>query len=80
LCLGCKIGDKVKSWFSSNLGAELAQMHRNEVSKVWLQKELILVGFLLSQVWSLGLNFVPWYQIGEKMKSLFLSNLGGEMS
>jgi len=50
------------------------------VSKVWLQKELILVGFLLSQVWSLGLVFVSWYQIGEKMKSWFLSNRGGEVS
>jgi len=80
LCIGSKIGDKVKSWFSSNLGGELAEMHRNELSKVWLQKELILVGFLLSQVLTLCLVFVPWYQIGEKMKSWFLSNLGGEMS
>jgi len=26
-CLGRKIGEKVKSWFLSNLGAELSQMH-----------------------------------------------------
>jgi len=31
-----------------------------EVSKVWLQKELIMVGFWLSKVWSHGLVFVPW--------------------
>jgi len=28
LCLGSKIGEKVKSWFLSNLGAELSQMHK----------------------------------------------------
>jgi len=32
---------------------------QNVVWKVWLQKELILVGFLLSHVWWLGLVFVP---------------------
>jgi len=117
LCLGSKIGEKVKSWFLSYLGGEWSQMHpkwgvkslvtkgidlgwvlvwptlvtwpsfyalvaklvkkwsrgfgailvgnchkciQNDVSKVWLQKELILVGFWLSQVWLLGLVFVPW--------------------
>ena len=27
LCLGCKIGEKVKWWCVSNLGGELSQMH-----------------------------------------------------
>jgi len=27
LCLGRKIGEKVKSWFLGNLGAKLSQMH-----------------------------------------------------
>ena len=52
--LGSKIGEKVKLWFLSNHGGELSQMHRNEVSKVWLQKDLILVGFWLSQVGWIG--------------------------
>jgi len=49
------------------------------VSKVWLQKELILVGFRLSQV---GWIAFLWLgsKIGEKVKSWFWSNLGGELS
>jgi len=62
LCLGSNIGEKVKSWFLSNLGVEFSKCIQNEVSKVWLQKKLILVGFWLSQVLSLGLVFVPWKQ------------------
>ena len=62
LCLGSKIGEKVKSLFFSNLGGELSKCMQNEMWKVWLQKELILVVFWLSQVWSLGLVFVPWLQ------------------
>jgi len=27
LCLGSKIGEKVKSWFLSNLGGELSKMY-----------------------------------------------------
>jgi len=27
LCLGSKIGEKVKSWFLSNPGGKLSQMH-----------------------------------------------------
>jgi len=60
LGLASKIDEKVKSWFFSNLGGELSQIYENEVLKVWLQNELILVGFWLSQVWSFGLVFVPW--------------------
>ena len=52
---------------------------QNEVSKVWLQKELILVGFWLSQVGWIGFLCLPC-KVGEKVKSWFLSNLGGESS
>jgi len=52
---------------------------QNEVWKVWLQKELILVGIWLSQVGWIGLLCLG-RKIGEKMKSWFLSNLGGELS
>ena len=52
---------------------------KNEVSKVWLQKELILVGFWLSQVGWIGL-FCLGRNICEKVKSWFLSNFGGEVS
>jgi len=51
----------------------------NEVSKVWLQKEFILVGFWLSQVGWIGLLWLG-SKIGEKVKSWFSSNLGGELS
>jgi len=50
------------------------------VSKVYLQTELILFGFWVSQVWSLGLVLCLGSKIGEEVKSWFLSNLGGEMS
>jgi len=135
LCLGSKIGEKVKSWFFSNIGRELSKMHpkircqkfgykrnwywlgfgltklgglafcalvtklvkkwshgfwailvgkchkciQNEVWNVWLQKELILVGFWLSQVGWIGFLFLG-RKIGEKVKSWLLSNLGGEVS
>jgi len=46
------------------------------VSKVWLQKELILVGFWLSQVGWIGF-FCLGSKIGEKVQSWFLSNLDG---
>jgi len=49
------------------------------VSKVWLQKELILVGFWLSQVGCIGVLCLG-SKIGQKLKSWFLSNLGGELS
>jgi len=52
---------------------------QNEVSKVWLQKELILVGFFLCQVGWIGVLCLG-NKIGEKVKSLFLNNLGGELS
>jgi len=49
------------------------------VSKVRLQKELILVGFWLSQVGWIGFLCLC-SKIGGKVKSWFLSNLGGELS
>ena len=52
---------------------------QNEVFRVWLQKEMILVGFWLSQVWCLDLLYLG-SKIGEKVKLLFLSNLGWELS
>ena len=52
---------------------------QNEVSNVWLQKELILVGFWLIQVgWNSFLCLGR--KIGEEVKSWFLSNLGRELS
>ena len=47
---------------------------QNDVSKVWLQKELILVGFWLRQVGCIGFLFLG-SEIGEKVKSWFLWNL-----
>ena len=52
---------------------------QNEVSKVWLQNEFILVEFWLSQVGWIGFLCLAC-KIGEKVKSRFLSNLGGEVS
>jgi len=60
LCLGSKIGEKVKSWILANLCGELLQMHPKCGVKSLVEKELILVGFWLSQVWWLGLDFVTW--------------------
>jgi len=52
---------------------------QNEVTKVWLQKELILVGFWLSQVRWIGFLWLD-SKNGEKVKSWILSNLGEEIS
>ena len=79
LCLSCKIGEKVKSWFWSILVGNCHKCIPNEVSKVWLPKELILVGFWVSQVGWIGFLCLA-FKIGEKRKSSFLSNLGGEFS
>jgi len=49
------------------------------VSTVWLQKELILVGFWLSQVACIAFLCLL-SKIGEKVKSWFLGNLGGDWS
>ncbi len=47
----------MKLWFLCTLGRELSQMHKNEVGKPWLQKELIVVGFWISQVQWIGFFF-----------------------
>jgi len=47
---------------------------QNEVWKVWLQKEFILIGYWLSQVGGKGFLCLG-NKIGEKVKSWFLSNL-----
>jgi len=52
---------------------------QNEVSKAWLQKQLILFGFWLSQVGWIGFLCLG-SKMGEKVKSWFLSNLGEELS
>ncbi len=67
LCLGSKIGEKVKSWFVSNLGGELSQMHRK-----CIVKSLVAKGIDLG--WDLAYpSLVAWpsffchrSQIGEK--------------
>jgi len=69
----------VKLLFLYNLGGELSQMQKNEVWKVWLEKEFILVGFWLSQVWWIRF-FCLVRKSGEQMKLWFLCNLGGELS
>jgi len=52
---------------------------KNEAWKVWLQKELILVGFWLSLVRWIGF-FCLGSKIGEKVTLWFLCNLSGELS
>ena len=72
----------VKKWslgFWAILVQNCHKCMQNEVWKVWLQKELILVGFWLSQVGWIDFLCLG-RKIGEKVKSWFLSNLGGELS
>jgi len=52
---------------------------KNEVWKVWLQKELILLGFWLIHVRWIGF-FCLGSKIGEQVKLWFLCNLGKELS
>jgi len=72
----------VKKWshgFWTIYVGNCQKYRQNEVWKVWLQKELILVGFWLSQVGWIDF-FCLGSKIGEKVKSWFLSNLVGELS
>ena len=72
----------VKKWSHGFWAIFVGNSHKciqNEVSKVWLQKELILVGILLGQVGWIGLLCLG-SKNGEKVNSWFLSNLGGELS
>jgi len=47
LCLGSKIGEKVKSWFLSNLVGELSQMHAKCGVKSLVAKGIVL-GWVLA--------------------------------
>jgi len=72
----------VKKWSHGFLAIFVGNCHKcmqNEVWKVWLQKELILVAFWLNQVRLIGILCLC-SKIGEKVKSRFLSNLGVELS
>jgi len=72
----------VKKWSHGFWAIMVGNCHKciqNEVSKVWLQKELILVPFWLSQVGWIGFLCLC-SKIGEKVKPWFFSNLGGEFS
>jgi len=72
----------VKKWshgFGAILVGNCHKCMQNEVWKVFLQKEFILVGFSLTHVrWIRFLCLGS--KIGEKVMSWFLSNLGGELS
>ena len=61
-CLGSKIGEKVKFWFLWNLSGELSQMHKKWGVKSLGEKELILVGFWLSQV-----RWIDFFCLGSKI-------------
>ena len=72
----------VKKWNHGVWAILIENCHKciqNEVSNVWLQKELILVGFWLIQVGWNGFLCLG-RKVGEEVKSWFLSNLGGELS
>ena len=72
----------VKKWSHGFWAILVGNCHKcmqNEMVKVWLQKELILVGFWLSQVGWIGFLCLG-SKIGKIVKSWFLINLGGELS
>jgi len=62
--LGSKIGKEVKLWICAILVGNCHKCIKNEVWNVWLQKEMILVGFWLSQVRWIGF-FCLVSKIGE---------------
>ena len=55
-----KLVNKWSHGFRAILVGNCHKCIQNEVSKVWLQKQSILVRFWLGQVWSFVLVFVPW--------------------
>ena len=82
LALFALVAKLVKKWsygFCAILVGNCHKCIKNEVWKVWLQKELILVGFWLSHVRWIGFFFLG-SKIGEYVKLWFLCNLGGEFS
>jgi len=79
----CSLVEKlVKKWSHGCWAILVGKCHKcmqNEVWDNWLQKELILVGFCLCQVgWICFLCLAS--KICEKVKSWFVSNVGGELS
>jgi len=74
-----KLGGLAFCALVSNLVGNCHQCNPNEVSKVLLQKELILVGFWLIQVRWIGF-FCLGSKIGDKVKSWFFCHLGWEFS
>jgi len=66
--------------FEQSLWGCVTNVCKMRCENFWLQNELILVGFWLIQVWSLALVLCLGSKICEKVKSWFLSNLGGELS
>jgi len=79
LALVAKLVNKWSIGFCAIFVGNCHKCIKNEVWKVWLQKELILVGFWLSQVRWIGF-FCLGSKIGEDVKLWFLCNLGGELS
>jgi len=77
--LVAKFENKCSDGFCAILEGNCRKCLNNEVWKVWLQKELFFVGFLLCQVLWIGF-FCLGSKIGEKVKLWFLYNLGGELS
>ena len=79
----CALVDKlVKKWRHGFWAILVGNCHKcieNDLWKVWFQNELILVGFCLSHVWWIHFLCLG-SKICEKVKSWFLSNLGGELS
>jgi len=76
------VAKSVNKWSYGFCAIMVGKCHKcikNEVWKVWLPKELMLVGFWLSQVRWLGF-FCLGSKIGELVKLWFLCNLGGELS
>ena len=72
----------VKKWNHGLWAILVENFHKciqNEVSNVWLRKQMILVGFWHSQVGRIGFLCLG-SKIGEKLKWWCLSNLGGKVS
>ena len=73
------LGNKWSYGFCAILVENFHKCIKNYVWKVWLQKELVLVEFWLSNVRWIGF-FCLGSKIGEQVKLWFLCNLGGELS
>jgi len=78
--LVAKLVNKWSYGFCAILVGNSHKCIKNEVWKVWLPKELILVGFGLSQVRWIGFFFCIGSKISELVRLWFLCNIGGELS